>query len=171
MQGTPGLLTQLDAPMASNRSTRIKNIMFVILRSVVQLLQIESILNHLKARFDAAPANNSWDYIGRMSPAIPTLRDVQDHVEYNINPFARYKKHSSPDANKDIETLSTYYTINRVHVAQPNRCPSANNKAHDVLRCGSEKLLLRSFIGRWYTRRTRERSSQEDWDALLNPEK
>lgn len=120
-------------------------------------------LTLLQSRFAAIGPGNSWEYIGRISPAIPTLRDVQDHVQYTINPYPRYKKHTSPDAEKDIKTLCVYYTTHRVHRAGQVRKASVADTPRDLVRRGAEESLLTKAIKRWVDKRSGERCTEQDY--------
>lgn len=49
------------------------------------------------------------------------MRASIDHVELTVNPYSRYKKHTSPDAEDDIETLRKLLAEDRVHARKPGR--------------------------------------------------
>ncbi|KIJ30144.1 hypothetical protein M422DRAFT_187572, partial [Sphaerobolus stellatus SS14] len=44
----------------------------------------------------------SWNYIGGISPAIPIMRAVKDHIEAEFNTASRVKKHTTLAKEKDI---------------------------------------------------------------------
>jgi hypothetical protein len=120
-----------------------------------------------KARFNARSSGNSWEYIGRTSPAIPTLRAVVDYVQFHVNPFARYKKHQSPDAEDDIQLLVQYYQTHRMHVRR-HRKMSKKEKSVDYLRQGAEHTRLTNVITRWLERRKGDISTEQVWDGVLD---
>ncbi|KAH9953949.1 hypothetical protein BC827DRAFT_1094186, partial [Russula dissimulans] len=46
---------------------------------------------------------------------------VKDHVEREVNSFARGKTHTSPDAEEDIRNLQATYKKDEIHVFKPGR--------------------------------------------------
>jgi hypothetical protein len=55
-----------------------------------------------------------WDTFSWWSPAVDVLRSVRDHVEYTVNPFQRYKSHTTPSAEKDINELASWFAASEV---------------------------------------------------------
>jgi hypothetical protein len=115
----------------------------------------------MQARF-ASSGKSDWDYIGRTSPAIPALRAVQDYVQFYVNPYPRYKKHTSPSAEKDIKSLQHYYEVNKIHKSQ-KRAHETDGGSPDFLREGAEPEALSATIQRWVENRRGSCSMKEDW--------
>lgn len=93
-------------------------------------------------------ANKSWGYIKEVSPSIPAMRAVIDHVQYNINRFARYRRHSSPSAKGDIDRLAKSYRENKVHKPQGKR--QSNDEIEDLVHNGASREILDGAIKRWW---------------------
>lgn len=106
----------------------------------------------------------SWDYIKRISAAIPTLRKVKDHTEAEFNHFYRGKSHTSPEKEKDVARLQLSYKNSNIHVYTPGRHLTQARRAKDFLATGSDVQKLQGTIDRWAERRLTTRSTQEIWE-------
>ncbi|KAF9787416.1 hypothetical protein BJ322DRAFT_1107483 [Thelephora terrestris] len=101
----------------------------------------------IKHTFDSAGPGVTWEYIKRISAAIPTLRKVKDHFQYHWNNYLRYGKHSSPTYENDITLLRASYNISEIHVKQK----------------GEEALASGKVIQKWHKRRERNVSEKQLW--------
>jgi hypothetical protein len=100
--------------------------------------------------------------VGKISPAIPTLCAVKDHVEATINPYFRYKKHTTPDAEKDIAGLAEHFTIFQEHVKRPRKRDVA---VQDYARKGSVKTTQAKYLEVFHKKRTLvTRSTEDRWE-------
>jgi hypothetical protein len=119
----------------------------------------------------------SWDMIKRLSPAIPTLLAVVDHFERTVNRYQRYRSHSSPEYEKDVQTLCAYY---RCEGAYADRTPARkgldraatrkmldNKKTRDNAREGARLLQTGKTMPRWTENRKRPRSTEQNFDAMF----
>lgn len=106
----------------------------------------------------------SWDYIKKISAAIPTLRKVKDHTEAEFNNFYRGKSHTSPQKEKDVKHLQQSYKNSDIHVYTAGRHLPKARRAKDFLATGSDILKLQGTIDRWSERRLKARSQQEIWE-------
>lgn len=59
----------------------------------------------IKVIYSASGPNASWDYLKRITPLIPTLRAVADHIEDMYGTTTSGKRHHQVDHQKDIEVL------------------------------------------------------------------
>ena len=59
-------------------------------------------IKDIKGTYRPDGPNNGWDYLHKISPAIPTIRAVQQHIEHDFGAVARGSKHTVPskDAGK-----------------------------------------------------------------------
>jgi hypothetical protein len=62
-------------------------------------------LNLNQGAFDTMGRRGTWEYIGKISPAIPTLRKLVDHMEGTVNNYRRYKRHAVKSVEDDIARL------------------------------------------------------------------
>lgn len=106
----------------------------------------------------------TWDYIKKISGAIPVLRNVKDHVEAQFNHFRRGKSHTDPGKEADIVLLQRSYHAAKAHVYQPGRTLPDEARAKDYLHDGSQSAKLQATINRWNTNRLKVRATMEDWD-------
>lgn len=104
----------------------------------------------------------SWETIGKTSAAIPTLRAIRTHVEHNINNYARYRSHSSPKAEEDIENYTKLLRTNAAHTYRPGRKVEEQGKTDDYVSNGSKTAS--STIHKWDEVRRRDRYDIEEWD-------
>ena len=61
----------------------------------------------------------TWDHIGKISPAIPSLEAVRRHMEKQVRTVYRGSSHTSPSHEKDVKTLGDAYVASRVHEFVP----------------------------------------------------
>ncbi|KAI0696103.1 hypothetical protein BC835DRAFT_1414500 [Cytidiella melzeri] len=106
----------------------------------------------------------TWEYIQKISAAIPTLRKVKDHVEADFNHFSRGKSHSSPDKEKDITQLQAAYKLSQVHIYTPKQQLDSSRRAKDFVALGSNIVKLQATIGRWSEKRLVSRAATEIWE-------
>ncbi|KAI0769563.1 hypothetical protein BC629DRAFT_1595870 [Irpex lacteus] len=118
----------------------------------------------IKSTFSVHGPYASWDYIKKISAAIPTLRKVKDHTEAEFNRFYRGKSHTSPEKERDVSKLHISYKNSDIHVYTPGRHLPQARKAKDFLANGSDILKLQGTIDRWAERRLTDRSKQEIWE-------
>ena len=105
----------------------------------------------------------TWEYIKRISPAIPILRNVKDHFETEINHFRRGKSHSTVDAGGDIERLQAMYARDKIHVKNPKRRTECDS-VEDYIGKGSSPDVLGRVIRNWRNKRVVTRATTEDWE-------
>lgn len=111
----------------------------------------------------------SWELIGCMSPAIPAMRAIKDHVEETINKFRRGKSHTAPSAEKDIDMYAAALGRNSAHVLPvdgPRTLPAAAKSA-DHLAKGLDTLLKQKALKRWAESRVYQRSHEQDWTTIF----
>lgn len=101
-----------------------------------------------------------------MSPAIPTLRAIKDHVSSQFaSLLARGKRHGKPDKTKDVAVLIKMYQLGEVHIEKRGRTSrNASDKVKDVMTAGAEEILGGSVIKRWWDDRRFPRSTDEIWE-------
>lgn len=104
------------------------------------------------------------EYLKKVSPAIPTLRKVQRHMEDQFKTCVRGAYHGIPDKEKDVATLAAQYTKSQLHTYKCGRkIKVASDRAMDVITTGAVSLEKSDTVSDWFTRRSHPRSTFEDW--------
>ncbi|KAJ3966157.1 hypothetical protein EV361DRAFT_1015463 [Lentinula raphanica] len=101
------------------------------------------------------------DYVGRISPGIPTFERVCRHVEVEFGTNSRGAKHGVPDKEEDVKLLLEHYIENGLHDYKQGR---RGGFAKDVTTKGT--LDVRSKAKVWFERRGLERSTEEDYTGM-----
>ena len=104
----------------------------------------------------------TWEYLKKISPAIPTLRKIKDHFEESFNHFRRGKSHTDPGKDADVAKLREYYCKSKAHVYVPGRKLANTDQADDYIALGSDPTKLKATITRWNKNRLKRRSTLED---------
>ncbi|KAJ7055499.1 hypothetical protein C8F01DRAFT_1258377 [Mycena amicta] len=124
------------------------------------LAQEENICD-IKVNFRTHSPNTTFDYIGSILPAIPSLRKIQRHMEKEFHTLARGSRHTVPNKDADVEMLSSHYHTAKLHKIMPGR--AIKHKAiPDVVSDGSVALESGTIDG-WFKRRTYKRAVREEW--------
>lgn len=105
-----------------------------------------------------------WESLRKHSPAAPTLRAVQEHVEQECGIVSRGKKHTVPSRERDIAILVSAYQASQVHVYTNGRAVNEKDDAKDVVIDGVGKL--QGVIDRWALSRRLPRSTMEDYEEI-----
>ena len=105
----------------------------------------------------------TWDYISRISAAIPTLRKLKDHCQYEWNNYTRYKKHTAPDYEEDLKALCASYDASGIHRKTEGRKLHSKDTFADAHGKGEIAMIQGKVIARWHERREREVSEKEVW--------
>lgn len=98
------------------------------------------------------------------SPATPTLRAVQEHVERECGISGRGKKHTVTSREKDIDRLVSAYQASEVHINTVGREVNEKDIIKDVVIEGVGKV--QGTIDRWAYARRLPRSTMEDYDDV-----
>lgn len=106
----------------------------------------------------------TMDYVKKVSPAIPTLRQVQRHMENQFKTCTRGARHGIPDKEQDVATLAAQYTKSQLHTYKAGRrVKVVGDKAADFITAGLIGLEKSNTVTEWFTRRSHARSTVEDW--------
>lgn len=109
-----------------------------------------------------------------MTPALPTLRTVANHVEKDVGTWTRGKKHTTPSPNADIEELQREYTRNKIHrQVKGRKVRRVKDKIVDYISKGVDELvrgLKSSKIWNWFSTRPRgvPRTTSQTWPKDLD---
>ena len=121
--------------------------------------------------FDRMGPTTTWDYVGKISPAIPTLRRLVDHMEGTVNNYRRYKKHTDKSTEEDVAKLMLMFRESDVHCYVDGRKVEAKEKFADVWTKGFNIVSKGESLTRWFENRsefqpTRDDGVTEDYDEL-----
>lgn len=105
----------------------------------------------------------TMEYVKKVSPAIPTLRKLQRHMEKQFKTVARGAFHGTPDKEKDVVKLTGQYIDSKLYIETKGR--GVSQKSPDVENIGAENLERLNTIRDWWDRRSHKRSTLEDWDS------
>ncbi|KAK7007149.1 hypothetical protein R3P38DRAFT_2793024 [Favolaschia claudopus] len=136
------------------------------------LAQEENICD-IKVNYRSQGPGATMEHMGKISPAIPSLRKIQRHMEKQFGTNARGARHGVPDKEKDVALLTQHYMASKLHTFIPGRELKTARSA-DFVTEGAENLEKLNTIDEWFKRRTHARATGEDWseemqDILLQP--
>ncbi|KAJ7259072.1 hypothetical protein C8J57DRAFT_1073506, partial [Mycena rebaudengoi] len=117
----------------------------------------------IKVNYRSMGPGATMAYVKKVSPAIPTLRKVQRHMEKQFKTVARGTRHGIPDKEKDIAKLMAQYIKSKLHLYCKGR--SVTQKSPDVINIGAEDLERQNTIEDWWGRRSHPRSTLEEWET------
>ncbi|EKM48682.1 uncharacterized protein PHACADRAFT_189093 [Phanerochaete carnosa HHB-10118-sp] len=126
-------------------------------------------IKDIKGLFLAFGPHATWEYIKKISAAIPTLRKIKDHVEATVNHYRRGKSHSSPEREEDVAKLQEMYAKQRTHAYTANRhLTNSSDVAEDYIGKGCEPSKLQATIKSWASKRVTSVATTEDWEYPLH---
>ncbi|KDQ09215.1 hypothetical protein BOTBODRAFT_117491 [Botryobasidium botryosum FD-172 SS1] len=132
-----------------------------------QLQEHNSLWN--KVIFVAEGPNASWKYLGMMSPIIPMLRRVSEHVVETFGVASKGKHYQGVSCEKEIELLMAQYIQEKVHTMEMGGHVSPDGLGEDVLWLASEKLMSGDVLKKWkegkevYIRETGQSFKGSEW--------
>ena len=74
----------------------------------------------------------TWEYVGKISPAIPTLQKLVDHMEGMVNHYSWYKKHTITSTEDNILKLMTMFQDSDLHHHVDRREVDVREKFTDI---------------------------------------
>lgn len=130
----------------------------------------EQNIKDIKVTWHSFGPEATFEYIRKVSPAIPTLRAVKDSVASQFGTLkGRGKKHSKPSKDGDIEVLrETYNTLNLYTIQSGRKFHSGDDRASDFITLGASDLLSASggALERWWFNRSFDRATTELWPEV-----
>ena len=123
--------------------------------------------------FDTLGPAATWEYVGKISPAIPTLRKLVDHMEGTVNSYRRYKKHTVTNTGDDITKLMVMFQESALHRHVDGRKIDVKEKFTDVWTKGFNIVSKGESLTRWSESRSqlqpvRDSDVIEDYDMTLS---
>lgn len=93
----------------------------------------------------------TWSYIGAISPAIPAMHAVKDHMESEFGTASRGKHHTRPDKEKDVIMLCEAYEKAEIHIHTPrHKFGHSHDKFPDYVAKGVQLLIKGNVIEWWW---------------------
>ena len=137
----------------------------------------------IKVHYRSMGPGATMDYLKKVSPAIPTLRRVQRHMESEFGTNKCGAHHSAPEKEKDIALLSSQYVQSALHIYKAGRRLKKDNNNQkdkedkgkkgkkgkkkdsivDIVSNGAQEL--EKTISEWFKQRSLPRSCEEIWGA------
>ena len=104
----------------------------------------------------------TWEYVGKISPAIPTLRKLVDHMEGTVNSYRRYKKHTIPSTEADITKLMMTFQESTLYNHVNGRKIKEKEKFVDIWMRGFNIVSKGESLTRWFETRSTLRPARQD---------
>ncbi|KAG8944356.1 hypothetical protein FRC04_002015 [Tulasnella sp. 424] len=124
----------------------------------------------LKVVHAAKGSNASWAYIAKMSPVIPTFKEVTNTIARSFPTTINGNKHSSPDEWPDIQRLAEFYISERLAYQVPESDGDSRTKrvnavkvSTDALNSGTNALQSKAWLAEWINNRRVVISTLELW--------
>ena len=119
--------------------------------------------------FDTMGPTATWEYVGKISPAIPTLRSLVDHMEDTVNSYRRYKKHTVTSTEDDVAKLMGIFRESALYRHIDGRKVEAREKFADIWANGFKTVSKGESLTRWFESRSelqlmRDDSVMEDYN-------
>lgn len=113
----------------------------------------------------------TWEYVGKISPAILTLRKLVDHMEDTVNNYRRYKKHTITSTEDDVTKLMILFQKSALYCHVDGRKVEAKERFVDVWAKGFNIMIKGESLAQWFESRSRlqpvvENSATEEYDDL-----
>ncbi|KAH7905726.1 hypothetical protein BJ138DRAFT_1138187 [Hygrophoropsis aurantiaca] len=124
----------------------------------------EQNIKDIKVTYHSLGPGATWEYLHKVSPAIPTLRALQRHMENEFQTITRGSHHGTPTKENDVAKLTEQYAASNIHEYEPGRYLKTNNKAEDYISNGVVDLERSGTIENWWSNRTYARATSEIWD-------
>ena len=104
--------------------------------------------------FDTMGPTATWEYVGKISPAIPTLRKLVDHMEGSVNNYRRYKKHAVRSTEDDIARLMVLFQESALYRHVNGREVGVKEKFTNVWLKGFNIVSKGESLIRWFETRS-----------------
>ena len=128
-----------------------------------------SLITTLQNHFASKGPFVTWDYLRKVSPAIPTQIAVREHVDIQLQSHKRGKRHSTPKAGRDIAKLAGHYHIAKLHSHSKGR--KLNNQKDRYKNFVEMGLYgLDTKIKRWKARRLSTWNDEQHLEDLFENE-
>lgn len=124
------------------------------------------LLVKIQVTYRSEGPNVKWDYLQKLHPAIPVIREVASHMEKEFGTLARGNKHTSPKKEEDVRHLQVSFKESTFHEYDSNRDPntiSKGDRVTDFLEKGTLNLQTGATLKNWVETRSMQRAKGQDW--------
>ncbi|KAF9537692.1 hypothetical protein CPC08DRAFT_808667 [Agrocybe pediades] len=81
----------------------------------------EETIADIKVNYRSLGPGATMEYMKKVSPIIPVLKNIQRHIENQFKTTSRGARHGSPDAERDIALLTAQYVKSKIYEEVPGR--------------------------------------------------
>ncbi|KAL1751433.1 hypothetical protein FB107DRAFT_222078, partial [Schizophyllum commune] len=120
-------------------------------------------IKDIKVTYRSEGPSIDWDFLKRMHPAIPVIRELSKHMEEEFRTTSRGLKHTVPKKDADVKMLQDMYETAHIHEMTPGRVVRAQDAAPDFVKDGV--ATLPSTLKQWSENRDYERRTEDDWEV------
>jgi hypothetical protein len=118
----------------------------------------------IKVNFHSMGPGAKMAYMHKVSPAIPTLWAIQQHMEDQFKTVTWGACHGVPDKEKDVRTLTTQYNNSKLHSYTAGRkIKTSVDRSNDFISIGADNLEQLGTISEWFKHHTHPHSTAKDW--------
>ncbi|KAG8729896.1 hypothetical protein FRC10_003318, partial [Ceratobasidium sp. 414] len=109
--------------------------------------RLQEFNNDRQKRFGPPPQTTSWETHKEISPAIPILGEIAEHIEDNLFDFQRTRVHKEKSAELDISRLASRHLGARIHEYTPDRkIEVKSDLAQDYVQFGIQSLSNTNWL-------------------------
>ena len=121
--------------------------------------------NMIEVTYHSFGPGATFEYLHKISPAIPILRGVQRHMESEFETLTRGACHGTPDEEADVARLTEQYMKSLIHVYTPGRqLWGGKNQVGDYVSEGAINLERLGTLDTWWSTHSFARATTEVWD-------
>lgn len=109
--------------------------------------------------------NRTYENLYKESPSIPAVREIHASLEKEFNTLTRGRKHTTPDAERDINRLMDSYTESQIYQYRAGRMvKSGADWFQDIVAKGAGNIAREDVIHRWSDKRSFVRARGKEYN-------
>ena len=122
-------------------------------------------IRNIKDTYRPEGPNSIWAYPKKISPAIPSIKAIGEHVETESDVLSRGKKHGVPDFMEDVTMLEKAYRISELYI-ENTKCRLPKGKKYtDYVNDGLIDIQSNKYLAKWNVRRNYKQYTEEMWSV------
>ncbi|KAG9082582.1 hypothetical protein FS749_006748 [Ceratobasidium sp. UAMH 11750] len=100
-------------------------------------------------RYGPPPQTTSWETHKEISPVIPLLGELAEHIEDNLIDLRQTRVHKEISAELDISRLASRHLQSKIHTYSPNQeIEVASDMAKDYVQLGTQSLIQTDWLAK-----------------------
>ncbi|KIM67467.1 hypothetical protein SCLCIDRAFT_82628, partial [Scleroderma citrinum Foug A] len=125
----------------------------------------EQNISDIKVTYHSFGPGATWEYLHKVSPAIPTLRAVQWHMEREFVTLTWGAQHGAPSKDEDVGKLTDQYVKSKLHIYTQgwNNKGVLSSHAEDVINTGVVDLEHLHTLENWWKVQAYQCWTDEEW--------